>query len=146
VDFDRDAAHTQQDDGFHVRDGVLRLDPSLKAPALARQFLQDHRDHLPGDLLTDAEVVVSEVVTNAVRYGLGAILLRVRATPPGIGIAVSDEGPPIPAAKVKHPTAPAGDAAHGRGLLIIDALASAWGVVPHDSPPGKTVWIELRST
>jgi anti-sigma regulatory factor (Ser/Thr protein kinase) len=90
--------------------------------------------------------VISEVVTNAVRYGLGAILLRVRASRPGIGVAVSDEGPPIPAAKVQHPVAPAGDAAHGRGLLIIDALASAWGSWLTTARPAKTVWIELNSS
>jgi hypothetical protein len=33
-------------------------------------------------------------------------------------------------------------ATSGRGLSLVDALASEWGV--HPSPPGKTVWFELR--
>lgn len=36
---------------------------------------------------------------------------------------------------------PAGDAESGRGLLLVEALANAWGV--HERPPGKTVWAEL---
>ncbi|MBV9592331.1 MAG: ATP-binding protein [Actinobacteria bacterium] len=119
----------------------MPLPPGSDAPALARDYLSRRGAHLPSDLLDDALVIVSELVTNAVRHGRPEIVLSVREEPPGIGVAVQDSGPELPQWPV-HP--PADDDPHGRGLLIVDALASRWGVEPNPGGPGKTVWFELR--
>lgn len=143
--FDRSAAGPQTSQTDDVQDAVIALDPAADAPAVARAFLTEHRDHLPAGVYDDAVLLVSELVTNAVRYGHTIIVLRVRASPPGVGVAVADTGAPIPTDITGHLTQPDPEATTGRGLAIIDALASAWGITPADPPPGKTVWFELHT-
>jgi len=122
-------------------DTVLALPAGSEAPALARAYLHDHARYLPQTLLDDALVLVSELVTNAVQHGRPKIMLRLRETPPGIGVYVSDGGPGRP----QYPTAePDEYAVRGRGLRIVDALATDWGVEQLASEPGKVVWFELR--
>ena len=130
---------TERDDD---RPGVvLQLNKDLDAPATARRFVADEASRLPANVVSDAELLVSELVTNAVVHGRSAITLRVNVDPPGIGIAVHDRGedtievPPDP----PDPGTPG-----GRGLQIVRALATAWGVTPSDPPPGKTVWFRLE--
>jgi anti-sigma regulatory factor (Ser/Thr protein kinase) len=120
---------------------VLQLSKDLDAPALARRFVAEQGASLPADVVADAELLVSELVTNAVLYGRAAITLRVNVDPPGIGIAVHDRGDDAidVAADRPDPNAPG-----GRGLLIVRAIATAWGVTPSDPPPGKTVWFRLE--
>ena len=121
-------------------DAVIELPATGHAPAIARQYLTDHATSLPPDLLDDALVLVSELVSNALQHGQPRIVLRLRSDPPGIGVAVQDAGPELPQAATQ-PRDPA--ATRGRGLLIVNALATDWGVRPSDPPPGKTVWFEL---
>ena len=138
-----DVDHTA-DDGSALRagpvDAVLHLSPTADAPAVARRFVADHRDHLPSDVVDDAQLLVSELVGNAVRHGRTAIALRVRSSPPGIGVAVTDHGATPVEERVAMPDE---HATSGRGLAIVAALSSAWGVDAADPPPGKTVWFEL---
>ncbi|MEU4351679.1 ATP-binding protein [Streptomyces sp. NPDC023838] len=86
-----------------------------------------------------AALVVAELAANAVLHGrvpgrdfelrlvLGTVL-RIEVTD------TRTEGLP------RRPEV-AGDAEGGRGLLLVEALAKAWGV--DERPPGKTVWAEL---
>ena len=122
-------------------DAVLTLEPNLDAAALARQFVVDHRDHLDPEVISNAELLVSEIVTNAVRHGAGEVRLRLRLDPPGIGVAVTDTGDQLP---VVSATPPPADQSSGRGLLIVDAVAYEWGIEAHDPPAGKTVWFDVR--
>jgi anti-sigma regulatory factor (Ser/Thr protein kinase) len=122
---------------------VVPLPANADAPHIARTFVRAQAGELDDQLIDDALILVSELVTNAVDHGHEEITLYVRVHPPGIGVAVKDEGVGrIPAEVV----APAAAAASGRGLLIVDALASSWGVTPVNPPPGKTVWFELNPT
>jgi hypothetical protein len=68
------------------------------------------------------------------------ITLSFRDDPPGIAVSVSDRGRALPRLPSSQPD---DTAMSGRGLLIVDALATAWGVTPMDPPPGKTVWFRL---
>lgn len=126
---------------IHRAGVVLNLSEGLDAPAIARRFVAEEAAELPADLVADAELLVSELVTNAVVHGRAAITLRVCVDPPGIGIAVHDRGNSEfdLSDALPDPTLP-----HGRGLLIVRALASSWGVTPSDPPPGKTVWFRLE--
>jgi anti-sigma regulatory factor (Ser/Thr protein kinase) len=120
---------------------VISLPSDASAAAIARQFVEDNRDHIRPDLIQDAQVLVSEIVTNAVLHGKGQITLLVRVDEPSIGVAVADSGDKLP---VKPHGAPPPSQPSGRGLMIVDALASAWGVTPNSDPlPGKVVWFEL---
>lgn len=111
------------------------------APQIARRYLAEHAAGVPAGLTDDALLLVSELVTNAVRHGQPDIFLTIRPHPPGIGVAVRDHGPelPTPSVEMPEPTAP-----RGRGLRIVDALSSDWGIELVDPPPGKIVWFELE--
>jgi anti-sigma regulatory factor (Ser/Thr protein kinase) len=89
-----------------------------------------------------AKLLVSEVVTNAVRYvgDSGVLCLTVSLRADRIRIAVDDGSSLHPALK------PAGeDDESGRGMHLVAALALQWGVVniPDDQGPGKQVWFDL---
>lgn len=118
------------------------LPADATAAAIARQFVDDNRDHIRADLIGDAQLLVSEIVTNAVRHGRPDITLVVRVEPPAIGIAVHDHGDSLP---TSTPSPPPVSQPSGRGLVIVDAIASAWGVTPDaGSGPGKVVWFEIE--
>ncbi|TDC22367.1 PAS domain-containing protein [Streptomyces sp. 8K308] len=91
---------------------------------------------LPEPVRATAELLVSELVTNAVRHGeSGPVELRlVRAD--ALLCEVSDEGHELP---VLLDCDPLDDA--GRGLNVVSRLARAWGTTR--TVRGKTVWFEL---
>jgi anti-sigma regulatory factor (Ser/Thr protein kinase) len=134
------AAGALGDNAHSSVDAVLSLEPGIDAAATARRFVDDNRDHLDPEVIADAELLVSEIVTNAVRHGDGQIVLRLRLDPPGVGVSVTDTGDRLPV--LTQPPPPA-DQASGRGLLIVEAVSSDWGVDPHQPPPGKTVWFAV---
>jgi anti-sigma regulatory factor (Ser/Thr protein kinase) len=84
------------------------------------------------DLIDSAETVVSELVTNALRYGRGPVDLTLALTGRTLRIAVSDEGTSLPVQQ-----SPGEDAQSGRGLSIVEMLADNWEVVVRLT--GKTV-------
>ena len=84
------------------------------------------------ELVDSAEMVVSELVTNALRYGSGPVDLTLALTDRTLRIAVADEGTSLPA-----PRDAASDAQGGRGLQIVELLADSWEVVVRLT--GKTV-------
>jgi CheY-like chemotaxis protein len=106
-----------------------------EARALVRQLLLDWGYD---DLIDDATLVVSELVTNAVAHTRSNFAVVVNRSGGGVRIEVRDQGPGTPDPK------PFSDSAEdGRGLMIVSALASAWGV--DTAPPSKTVWVELST-
>jgi anti-sigma regulatory factor (Ser/Thr protein kinase) len=92
---------------------------------------------LDDDLYEDAAMVVTELVANAVDHARTPSTLTVRLEEQGLRIGVRDgrRGPP-PRPRPVDPTAP-----RGRGLQMIDALATSWGVT--EDVDGKTVWAVL---
>ena len=89
-----------------------------------------------GSLSDDAQLVVSELVCNAVRHAGTDIDLIIRARESGLRLEVSDGSTD----QVQPRTATFLDEG-GRGLQLVDALASHHGV--RLRPGGKTVWAEL---
>ncbi|MEC4015708.1 ATP-binding protein [Streptomyces sp. H27-D2] len=96
------------------------------------------------DLVDTALLLTSEVVTNAVTACLSSgcvspLKLHAAWSPTGaLHVLVRDDAPGLPVQRV-----PAGDAEHGRGLLLIGACAADWGICRHGPGPGKAVWFEL---
>ena len=83
-----------------------------------------------------ADLLTCEVVTNAVRHGTGRVTLAVQTDSRTCRVEVGDDDAGRPRLH------PADDVAEGgRGMLIVDALASDWGVVERE--PGKVVWFEV---
>src|SRR5262249_13783027 len=104
----------------------------------SRRVLRECLDlaHLPGDTCEIAELLVSELVTNAVKYGKSPVWLLVELRPGLVHVSVSDASTLLPG---RHEADL--EAEGGRGLFILDALAGSWGAVAVDS--GKYLWFDL---
>ncbi len=117
---------------------VTPLDADTAAIRRARKTVSDQlwAWGLPG-LVDDAELITSELVTNALEHGGGVIELRLAAMPDRVRISVVDGNPQhLPAVATDR-----GLRVGGRGLSLIEQLASDWG---YDvGPDGKEVWAEL---
>jgi anti-sigma regulatory factor (Ser/Thr protein kinase) len=110
--------------------------PSSVAPA-RRLVLDAAAAFGLAELEDRAQLLASELVTNAVRHSRGPV--RVRAAHPRTGtlaVTVCDDGGGRPT--VQHQT---GSGDRGRGLQIVDAMADRWGVAFRRA--GKCVWFEL---
>lgn len=115
----------------------LPADPSVIADA--RRFAQDFLSRWGASNLEDTVcLLVSEVVTNSVVHGGTSVRLTLRRDGDGLRVEVRDGSDSMPLMKRYSDTATT-----GRGLRILDALASAWGSVAEGS--GKLVWFEVRS-
>lgn len=109
--------------------------------ALARQWVRHCVEGFGGPLrrhpmIQTAELLVSELITNAIRHGAGPPLVRVTWTGRLLRIAVSDDSDRQPRTRATANSEPG-----GFGLQLLERLALRWGVVPQ--LPGKTVWVEL---
>ena len=113
---------------------MLPRDPT--AASLARRRVTDLcREHTP-EALSSLQLIVSELVSNAVQHGLGPVRLCVDSVGGRVRLEVQDDSSCIP--RQRDPDVLA---ERGRGLLIVAALADAWGVRPAGS--GKSVWCEI---
>jgi anti-sigma regulatory factor (Ser/Thr protein kinase) len=117
-----------------------RFDQALNAPRLARRFGVRTVDEwqLPVELDV-VELLVSELVTNAVVHARSGGEIVMRSARDGLEVEVTDTGEGEPALRDSTP-----DALGGRGIAILDALADSWGVRRGEDHPGKTVWFRLR--
>jgi anti-sigma regulatory factor (Ser/Thr protein kinase) len=109
-----------------VRAARRVLEPVLRAPALGRAFLREILAGWPaGGHQDDALVVVDELVANAVLHAGTEVELRFALQDDRLGIAVADRAPARPSVG-----RPGESAESGRGLLLVDALARSWHVLP----------------
>ena len=135
--------HAGQLPGTASRDSVawqLSRDPT--APGQARRRLADELGDLPDDLLHVAQLLTSELVTNALAHGRGRIGLSVRRDEGAVTVRVTDNSPDLPMVRGHDLTA-----LSGRGLQIVELLAAGWGTEPADGGAhGKVVWFTLRGT
>ncbi|GHJ32825.1 hypothetical protein TPA0910_72580 [Streptomyces hygroscopicus subsp. sporocinereus] len=91
----------------------------------------------------DALLVVSELVTNVIAHTFSDHLeCRLRAEAGQLRIEVEDQ---MRTGTVPAPRTPAPDDHGGRGLLLVGAVSSAWGVEDAPHGRGRTVWAELPS-
>jgi serine/threonine-protein kinase RsbW len=124
------------------RGGALEitLPAELTSVRVARHYVHERWTQLDDDTLGDVELIISELVANAVRHGRPDIVFRARLDPFAVDIAVFDQGEELPPSR---PVAVSEKSNSGRGLTIVDRLAHAWGVEPHTTGPGKTVWASV---
>jgi len=92
------------------------------------------------EAIATAQLLVSELVTNAVMHTAGGVELRVLQDDDRVTVSVVDGSGERPAELEAADL----ESTSGRGLMLVDALAAAWGVEPHGV--GKRVWFELRRT
>lgn len=127
---------------------MVTVDHTPSSAGVARRELgADLADWgLPAAVVDDAELIVSELIGNAVRYArpLPGNVLRVAwAVEAGcLVLKVTDGGSPqAPRFRDAGPSD-----VRGRGLAIVDALARKWGVDRYENGVGpvSTVWAELE--
>lgn len=121
----------------------LTLADGLQAPAHARAWTAEQLPPLPRHIAEDVLLLVSELVTNAVRHGRPDIEVSLFTAPDRVRIEVSDGGDALPVVPRGQPSI---DRPTGRGLLIVAATADDWGITRPPGATGKTVWAELDTT
>lgn len=119
----------------------IDLPRSLESAATARQAVGDLSDRLPEEVLGDVRLLVSELVTNALRHaGLGdddRIGLAVGVTDSEVRVEVTDHGRGFDPQAV--PTDP--EVAEGWGLYLVATLSDRWGAESDER--ATRVWFEL---
>jgi serine phosphatase RsbU (regulator of sigma subunit)/anti-sigma regulatory factor (Ser/Thr protein kinase) len=112
------------------------LDPEFTSVRLARSMIGDPLKRWGlEDLVPVTELLVSELVTNAIKYAKGEILLRLILDSGSLACEVHDSSPALPRVLQVDK-----DAENGRGLHVVSQLASRWGARRNHS--GKVVWCE----
>jgi anti-sigma regulatory factor (Ser/Thr protein kinase) len=117
---------------------TLRLDPRPIAAAEARLAVRDACQHLPAATLSDATLLVSELVTNAVIHAGGMITVVIDCDDDSVAIAVGDQSSAEPFVCDPDAADPC-----GRGMRLVNSIATRWGCNPSSDGEGKTVWFSL---
>ncbi len=116
------------------------LPPSPSSVPRARRLAGDQLAFWGfGEHRETAELLVSELVTNALRHGSGSIRLSLRARDGLLRFEVEDAGMTVP--RVRRPGE---DDEGGRGLRLVSMLSSGWGSAR--TATGKVVWFELLTS
>ena len=120
----------------------LRLEAVSQSIRRARSWVRN-RIQAAGasaETVRTAELLTSELVTNAVKYGPadGRITVTTQEGHGVLGVTVSDDSHCPPVIRDPHPTD-----VGGRGIRMVDTLANDWGVHMHQGD-GKSVWFRLR--
>ncbi len=115
----------------------------LNAPAQARSMLAEQVDGaVRAEALDTVLVLLSEVVTNCVVHGGASdgrpITVATSRRPDQTRVKVSSVGPAFD----YEPYEPGGNPADSRGLYLVDALATAWGIM---RGPPPSVWFEVAN-
>jgi hypothetical protein len=120
-------------------DAKARFRAGPDAPLAARRFVTGLLGRRPyGDRVDadDAQLVVSELATNAVMHAGTPFSVAVRCDGSAVRISVHDRSSIQPVMRDADPCAPS-----GRGLRLIAMVSRGWGV--EYGPDGKSVWAEL---
>lgn len=117
---------------------TLHLPARADAAIVARRTVHDLCRHVPGPLLYDAQLLTSEIVTNAVRHASGILTITIERDGEQLTVAVGDDSPDIPISRNASE-----DDLGGRGIRLVDRLATAWGCTPRPDGDGKVVWFRL---
>lgn len=117
--------------------GALRVEvEDDRGVARAREAVRDALRDLDEGLVQSAELITSELVTNAILHGGGVVDVTVTRTNGVVRIGVTDRSRAKPMMGLLTP-----DGMTGRGLTLVGRLSKRWGV--DAAPEGKVVWAEV---
>ena len=115
----------------------LSLEPGLLAPRAAREFLREGLATQNLDGFGEvSELLTTELVTNVVLHASSSMKVRLLTSGESLHVEVDDASIDLPMPQAPDPGRPS-----GKGLLLIDKLATDWGV--ETRADGKTVWFEI---
>jgi anti-sigma regulatory factor (Ser/Thr protein kinase) len=117
--------------------GERRFPPDATSVGDARRFVGEILGMCPVHLVQDAQLIVSELATNCVLYAKTQFFLRILASVDQVRLEVGDTASGLPVLR-----RPADEQARGRGLVITDALSTAWGVEQRGGHE-KVVWCSV---
>ncbi|MEU7550943.1 ATP-binding protein [Streptomyces sp. NPDC044571] len=125
-------------DALEITRSLRRAD--LKGVGEVRRALRELMRHrCRADTAEVAELLTTELVTNALVHTDQGAEVSARLEPTRLRVEVRDH-----ASRRPRPYVPtADDGTHGRGLVLVQALADAWGVDAAAQAGGKVVWFEL---
>ena len=111
----------------------------MTTPAAARRFVRTALESVEADpaVVETAELLTDELVTNAIVHAQSKSYLHIRAARGAVRVELTDPDDRLPSIAAADT-----DAVGGRGLIIVNGLASAWGV-ERGIDGGKTVWFQL---
>jgi len=123
-----------------------RLPIDVRSVSSARSFLRrtleqyglqsEFVPHAAVRSVEDAELMLSELVTNAVRHTRSLLQLEITLDGSTLRVAVVDDAPGVPIRRTSDH-----GATEGRGLAIVDTLADRWGIAP--GAGRKSVWFDV---
>jgi anti-sigma regulatory factor (Ser/Thr protein kinase)/CheY-like chemotaxis protein len=116
---------------------TARLSPEAPSARQARRFVDETLRRWDCDELLDTvELLVSELVTNAVIHARSDVDVSVQLLPDRVRIEVCDQSP-----DGIHRRDATADVSSGRGISMVESLSLAWGVTTRRT--GKAVWFEV---
>jgi anti-anti-sigma regulatory factor/anti-sigma regulatory factor (Ser/Thr protein kinase) len=116
----------------------LAASPSVAGPAARATVVAACEAWRLGHLTDRAELLVTELVSNAILHAKTEMELMVALREPFLHISVTDSSSAPP----RLMSADSAEAVGGRGLILVEALATRWGFLP--TREGKVVWSMLR--
>jgi anti-sigma regulatory factor (Ser/Thr protein kinase) len=128
-------------DGFRAACWDIPRDPMILRDirGMVRQTLITWELAHADDLTDDIVLATTEVLSNAVLYGLPPIQLALRLVGESVCAEVTDHGTEWPERRPEDD-----EAEHGRGLTIVDAVCDEWGILPTLDGHAKTVWFRKK--
>ena len=115
----------------------VELPPEPASASRARQLARERlRAVCPPDILDTVALLVTELVTNAILHARTPMQLELEAHADHVRLCVEDASPEQPQVRRYG-----SDAVTGRGLVLVEQLATSWGVEPTLS--GKVVWCKI---
>ena len=115
----------------------VELPPEPASASRARQLARERlRVVCTPDVLDTVALLVTELVTNAILHARTPLQLEIEVHPDRVRLCVEDASLQQP--ELHHYDT---DAVTGRGLALLEQLATSWGVEAR--PSGKVVWCEI---
>jgi anti-sigma regulatory factor (Ser/Thr protein kinase) len=119
----------------------IALPRAVDSPSRSRDFVREVLTEWGQNaLIDDALLLVSELVSNSVLHAQSSLIVSVSRSSDCRALCISvhdDQADGVPSVRQAD-----GAATSGRGLALVQKVASRWGIAP--DPGGKSVWFELR--
>ena len=116
-----------------------RVDSIPAARAFLTQLL--HGWDVSDQVIEDASLLTTELMSNAVEHGTGVVHLEIAVHDGLLRVGVHDGAVELPVER----DVPSSSLEGGRGIWLVQSIAHDWGSDSSGEEPGKTVWFELTT-